>query len=139
MNEDDSLRQVIANYHKYVSEGDIQGYMALFNKDAVWMPPNAQDRSGKPEIFKAESGAFAAFKFDFVMTPLEVRTLSDQWAIVSCNSQGTMAPRIGGAGIEFHYRVFFLLEKQVNGNWLIARQIWNQKPGENSPITGGPW
>jgi len=31
--------------------------MSLFKDDVVWMPPNAQDRFGKTEVFKAEAGA----------------------------------------------------------------------------------
>jgi len=139
MNEDPSLRQVISYYQRYVSVGYINGYMSLFKDDVVWMPPNAQDRFGKAEVFKAEAGAFDKFNFRFEMAPTEVRRFSDMWTMVLCSSQGVMTPRGGGDGIEFRYRVLFLIEKQPDGRWLIARQIWNQKSGESVPKSGGPW
>jgi ketosteroid isomerase-like protein len=103
------------------------------------MPPNAQDRVGKSEVYKAEEGAFSKYKFDFEMIPTEVRQLSDTWGIVLCTSQGKMIPIGGGGGIDFRYRVVFLMEKELDGRWLIARQIWNQKPGESTTKTNGPW
>ena len=139
MNEERSLKQVISDYQKYVSAGDIHGYTNLFKEDVVWMPPNAPDRLGKAEVFKAEAGAFDKFNFRFEMTPTEVRQFNNNWAMLLCSSQGVMTPRVGGDGIKFQYRVLFLMEKQQDGRWLIARQIWNQKPGENTPKSGGPW
>jgi uncharacterized protein (TIGR02246 family) len=139
MNEERSLKQVVSDYQKHVSAGDIQRYVDMFKEDVVWMPPNANDRTGKSEVYKAEAAAFANFNFRFEMVPIEIRQLSDAWAMLLCSSQGVMTPRSGGDGVEFRYRVLFLVEKQPDGRWLIARQIWNQKPGENTPKSGGPW
>jgi uncharacterized protein (TIGR02246 family) len=139
MNVEQSLRHVISDYQRFVSAGDIQGYMNLFKDDVIWMPPNAQDRLCKSEVFKAESAAFSKFKFNFEMTPIEIRQLSDTWGMILCSSQGVMPPVGGGEGTKFHYRAMFITEKQSDGRWLIARQIWNQKPGEDTTPSGWPW
>ncbi len=139
MNEEQSLKQVMLDYQRYVSAGDIQGYTNLFKDDVIWMPPNAQDRSGKSEVFKAEAGAFSKFKFVFEMVPIEILQLSDTWGIILCSSKGVMTPKSGGEATNFRYRVLFLTEKQPDGRWLIARQIWNQKPEEGITASGGPW
>jgi uncharacterized protein (TIGR02246 family) len=139
MNEEQLLEQVVENYQRYVSNGDIQGYMGLFCENVVWMPPGAIDRGGKSEVLKAESGAFAKFKFDFTMTPIEVKLLSDNCGMVICSSQGKMTPLGGGEDVNFLYRVFILMKKQPDGGWLISRQIWNQKPLEGESKAGNPW
>jgi uncharacterized protein (TIGR02246 family) len=139
MSEEQSLHQVMVDYQRCVSAGDIQGYISLFKDDVLWMPPNAQERRGKSDVFQAEAGAFSKYKFVFEMNPIEIRQLSDEWGMVLCSSQGIMTPAGGGEGTEFLYRVLFLVERQPDGRWLIARQIWNQKPAEGTAKSAGPW
>jgi uncharacterized protein (TIGR02246 family) len=139
MNEEQALRQIITDYQKYVSEGDIQGYTNLLKDDVVWMPPDAEDRLSKSEVFKAEAGAFSKFRFSFEMVPTEIHQFSDTWGMILCSSKGVMTPKSGGKVTNFHYRVLFLTEKQPDDRWLIARQIWNRKPGESTIASRGPW
>jgi ketosteroid isomerase-like protein len=92
MNDEQSLRRVITDYQRYVSAGDIEGYTNLFKDDVIWMPPNAQDRLGKSEVFKAEAGAFSKFKFSFEMVPIEM-PIKQTWAMILVPAKGRCLKR----------------------------------------------
>jgi uncharacterized protein (TIGR02246 family) len=139
MNEEGALRQVIAEYQQFVNAGDAQGYTTLFTDDVVWMPPNALDRIGRSEILDAQLGAFSKFKFKVELTPTEVRALSKEWGLVLCTVRAVLSPRGEGHVVEMRLRELFLLARQTDGRWLIARQIWNQKPKEDVPRTASVW
>ena len=130
MDDDKALRELIRDYQKSINTGDAQKYSALYTDDAIWMPPNAPDRIGRAEILKMQSAIFAKFATHTELTPTEVRLLSDQWGLVLCSSRGTMTPRGGGNAVEFAFSIVFLTARQPDGSWLVARQIWNQKPKE---------
>ena len=134
-----ALRQVIVEYQKYVNAGDAQGYASLFAEDVIWMPPNALDRIGKSEVFKAEAAAFSKFKFNVELTPTEVRALSEEWGMVLCSVRGVLTPRGEGDIVQILFRIVFVLARQPDSSWRIFRQIWNNKPQEGAPKTGGPW
>jgi uncharacterized protein (TIGR02246 family) len=139
MDEERALKQVIVDYQQFVNAGDAQGYTTLFTDDVVWMPPNAPDRQGKSEVFDAQVAAFSKFKFTVALTPTEVRVLSKEWGLVLCSVRGVLTPREEGDVVEFRFRGVFVMERQPDGRWLIARQIWNQKPMEGAPKLGGVW
>jgi uncharacterized protein (TIGR02246 family) len=139
MDQESALRQVIADYQHFVNAGNGQGYTTLFTDDVVWMPPNSPDREGGSEILDAQVAAFSKFKFNVELTPTEVRALSEDWGLVLCTVRAVLTPRSEGDVVEMRLRGVFVMAKQPDGRWLIARQIWNQKPQEDMPGTGRVW
>ena len=133
------LRKVIVQYQTYVNAGDAHGYVSLLSDDVVWMPPNGPDRIGKPDVLKAQSVAFSKFKFNVEVTPTEVRKLNDKWGLVVCSIRGTLTPLGEKETIRILFRTIFLMVRQPDGIWRIARQIWNNKLQEGWTKTGGPW
>jgi uncharacterized protein (TIGR02246 family) len=130
MDDDEALRELIRDYQKFINTGDTQKYSALYTDDAIWMPPNSPNRIGRTEIFKTQSATFTKFTTNTELTPTEVRLLSDQWGLVLCSSRGRVTPRGEGNTVEFAYSIVFLMARQPNRSWLIAYQMWNQKPKE---------
>jgi uncharacterized protein (TIGR02246 family) len=130
MDDDKALRELIRDYQKFINTGDAQKYSALYTDDAIWMPPNSPDRIGRAEILKTQSATFAKFTTNTELTPTEVRLLSDQWGLVLCSSRGKVTPRGEGNAVEFAYSIVFLMARQPDRSWLIACQMWNQKPKE---------
>ena len=139
MDEERALRQLIADYQHFVNAGDAQGYTTLFTEDVLWMPPNARDREGKSEILDAQTVAFSKFKFQVELTPTEVRVLSQDWGLVICSVRGVLTPRSEGETADLRFRGLFVMAKQPDGRWRIARQIWNHKPKKQAPKPGGVW
>ena len=133
------LRQVIVDYQRNINAGDAQGYVSLFTDDVVWMPPNAPDRVGKSEVFKAQSTAFSKFRFNIELVPTEVRQLSKDWGLVVCSVRGVLIPRGEGEVVQILFRAVFVMARQPDDLWRIAHQMWNNKPQENAPKTDGPW
>ncbi len=93
MDEERALRQVITDYQQFVNAGDAQGYTTLFTDDVVWMPPNAPDRTGKPEVLSAQTATFSQFTLNVELTPTEVRVLGAGWGLVLCSVRAILTPR----------------------------------------------
>ena len=136
MDEAKVLMEVITTYQIHVNAGDAYGYVSLFTDDVVWMPPNAPDRTSKEELLQAQLSFFDRFDFSVELTPTEARVLSDGWGFVLCSVRGELTPEDGGDPAQVKFRDVFIMKKQTDGQWKIARQMWNNKPVEGVTSDG---
>lgn len=123
-----NLKAVIAEYQKCVNTGDAMGYASLFTDDVVWMPPNAPDRIGRQAVLDAQSANFEKFSFSLKLTPSETHVIADDWGYVIGSVRGTLTPKAGGDVVDILFSAIFVMNRQADGNWRIARQMWNNKP-----------
>lgn len=119
---------IIDEYGEYVNNHDAEGYVSLYTEDVLWAPPNGPDQTDAEGIQSAVQRLFDTFEFDVEPETDEVMILGDTAYVVG-SLIGVLTPRAGGDPMNIHFRAIWILRNE-DGQWRIARQIWNNKPVE---------
>jgi uncharacterized protein (TIGR02246 family) len=113
-----------------LNAGDADAWVACFAADAVQMPPNYSANVGAETIRGWSGGMLAAFHAEFSLSPEEVQPAGADWAFERGTYTITLTPRAGGDPIRDVGKYITLYQRQANGAWLMARDIWNS----NNPL-----
>ena len=118
------IEEVIHNYGRAMNSSDLEGVIALYAKDAVFMPSGHPTAVGHKQIR-------SAYDQEFKMIDLNVAIVIDEivqhgkFAFVRSRSDGKLTLLRSNKIISTDkYRAFFALEK-TEGQWRIARFMFN--------------
>jgi len=119
---------IIDDYGEYVNNHDAESYVTLYTEDVLWAPPNGPDQTDAEGIQAAVQRLFDTFEFDVEPETDEVEVLGDTAYVVG-SLIGVLTPHDGGDPMNIHFRAIWILRNE-DGEWKIARQVWNNKPVE---------
>ena len=123
--EDEAVKDIILEALDVIRSDDFDRYFDLFTEDAVWMMP-----SSFKDVDQDEARSFyrltRKFKFD-QETAVDEVVVSDDWAYVRVSFEGYLLSKVddGSLPLRSVSRHIWILKKQVDGSWKIARDIWN--------------
>lgn len=117
-------------YASAVNASDSAAYSRLFAQDAIRMPPGRELEYGREQVRAGEQADYDRFKLEVRSTPGDVQQLSDDAIYAIAHIEGTGTGHRDGAESSFRATKTWLLRREENGEWLIARQMWNLKPIE---------
>jgi len=105
-------------WEKAYNAGDAAGVAALYGKDAVVMPPNAEPASGSAAIRTffdgdVKSGAKMALTVDDISGFGESAVETGKWVATSAD------------GKHLDHGKYVTVYKKADGGWKIYRDIWN--------------
>ena len=123
--DDRAVKDLILEALDVIGSDDFDRYFDLFTDDAVWMMP-----SSFKDVHQDEARSFYRFtrKFKFDQeTVVDEVVVSEDWAYVRLNFEGYLRPKIDDSAppLRSASRHIWILKKQVDGAWKIARDIWN--------------
>jgi uncharacterized protein (TIGR02246 family) len=105
--------------------------VGVFSEDAVQMPPNTPANVGR-EMIRAWSKAFLdPLRAEFAHEVGEIRVAGD-WAFERGTYRIRVTPKAGGESFQDTGKYITIYQKQPDGAWLLARDIWNS----NHPTPG---
>lgn len=107
-------------------ERDWETFSGLFTEDGMWMPPNRLPLVGK-EAWWSMIGPFWPYKPVEVSTETEEIILLGDWAIERHNELAVFNLEDGKTRTS-RYKGIHILQRQPDGDWKIARYIWNANP-----------
>ena len=129
MSEADQVQKTICqSYMKTVNASDAVAYSKLFTTDVIWMQPGTPIRHGRDEIVADFGGVLETYKVDIEMTPGDTIQISEGWIYGISHVDGVATEKASGSKSQFKFTVAQLIQKQESGEWLVKRQIWNNKP-----------
>jgi uncharacterized protein (TIGR02246 family) len=129
MSEADQVQKSICqSYAKTVNASDAVAYSKLFTTDIIWMQPGTPIRHGRDEIVADFGGALETYKVDIEMTPGDTIQIAEGWIYGISHVDGVLTEKADGSKSHFKFTVTQLLQRQASGEWLIRRQMWNNKP-----------
>lgn len=108
-----------------VAAGNIDGYLAAYEDEAVWMPPQAEAIVGK---------AVAAQRLQGVLDEVSVETegmvdeeivMSPDWVLIRGRYLLTVTPKDGSGPQEAVGSSLTIWHRQEDGSFKIAYDIWN--------------
>ncbi len=121
-------KTICQSYMKTVNASDAVAYSKLFTTDVIWMQPGAPIRHGRDEIVADFGGTLETYKVDIEMTPGDTIQISEGWIYGVSHVDGVSTEKASGSKSQFRFTVAQLIQKQESGEWLVKRQMWNNKP-----------
>ncbi len=123
--EDEAVKSLILEALDVIRSDDFDRYFDLFTDDAVWMMPSNFD-----DVHQTKARSFYRFtrKFKFDQeTSVDEVVVSDDWAYVRLSFNGYLRPKMedGSPPLRSVSRHIWILQRQPDGAWKIARDIWN--------------
>jgi len=121
----DGVRLLVLRALEIIRSDNFDEYFDLFTDDAVWMMP-----SSYKDVNKDHARTFYRFtdKFRFEQeSVIEELVISDDWAFVRLSFDGYLRPKVedGSPPLRSVSRHIWILKRQNDGSWKIARDIWN--------------
>ena len=120
----EAINQLPATFAAALNAGDLDGIMAGFTDDAVRMPPNAPAIIGKESIRSLMQTNLEQNTYQLDNPPEEVQVSGD-WAFARGTYTVTVTPKAGGESIQREGKYLVIFQKQPDGSWKAARDIWN--------------
>ena len=124
-NDMQQIKNVILAYNKAMNTSSVDGVLALYTEDGVFMPSRLPTAMGRDQI------RAAAYAHEFNVIDLEVSIVFDEIvqhkdiAFVRTRSKGHLTLLAKNQKISTEkYRAFFVLQK-IKGEWKIARFMFN--------------
>ncbi len=121
------IKRVMSSYFEALNASNVERVVALYAQDSVFMPPNTRSIVGINAVRSAYTGSFKNIDLDVEFMIDEIVQLSPTWAFVRTGSNGTITSLATGAkvGREVAGKELFVLQKQSDGNWKIARYAFS--------------
>ena len=111
---------------------DWDRFAAFFTEDAIWMPDGILPLTGKAEWWSLVEPFWTStkvVKMDLVSDEIIVM---EDWAFERHTETTVSAPTAAdGEPSTNHYKGVWLLRRQADGSWKIARYIWHWYPAPN--------
>jgi ketosteroid isomerase-like protein len=108
-----------------IMAGDTESYVALIADDAVLMPPNAPPVIGKDAIRSWNQVMSQRFRMQAYKPLNDEVILAGKWAFRRATADWTLVPVAGGEPMHDSGKFIIIYERQANGSWRVARDIWN--------------
>ncbi len=105
---------------------DWEGFASFFTDDGVWMPSGKLPLIGKEAWWSWIGGGWDRGTIDKMDLSHDEIVVAGDWAFER-HSESTVSTR-GGETRERHYKGVWILRRQADGSWKIARYIWNRNP-----------
>ncbi len=110
--------------------GDIDALLALRTDDVVQYPPEAPIARGKQALEEFYRGLFTQFSVFGSFDGTAEIVVDGGWAFFISGYTLRISPKAGGDPVEEQGKIILICEKQPDGSWLWAHEIWNR----NSPL-----
>ncbi len=118
-------------YQAAFSSNDASAAGAYFIESAVSMPPNKEALVGRQAITDDMVAMFEGMSAELTISSEEVEVAGD-WAFDRGTFTMKMTPKGDGEPMEDKGKYIVILQRQMDGSWKLAREIWNS----DNPLPG---
>jgi len=120
----EQIRELIRKSTEANNRGDVDGWVDLFDDNAVYMTNGMPEISTKEGLEEVARSGFTSGKTDIVMTPDEIEVLGD-WAFARSQIKGIYTPNNDDTPLPIDMKQIAIYRRQADGSWKIARLIGN--------------
>lgn len=119
------IEALLDQYETALNASDTDAVTKIYALDGVFMPQHAMPQVGVDAIRAAYDGVFAAIDLEIAFIVDELVLISDDWAFARTRSEGTTVIKANGAEVPENNQEVFLLQRQTDMSWKIARYIFS--------------
>ena len=123
--DETAISDVLMAYEEALNAGDVPSIMRLYAEDGVFMPQHSPSQVGADAVQAAYEGVFSAISLDVAFDVVEIVLTAPDWAFARTNSVGTVTVQANGAELSEANQELFILHKQPDGAWKIARYAFS--------------
>lgn len=120
-----AIDKVRLKFNAAFNEGNAKAMDQLIDLKGVWLPPGKPSIVGKDNIVAHYANYFAGVRSKFELKPGDIQ-LGDGWAFMNGDFTRADTPKAGGTAKQASGHYLWVLKKQPDGTWKIARDIWNE-------------
>ena len=124
MEEKNAIEATLRNYEAVLNASDVDGVLALYAEDGVFMPTEAPTAAGKEQVRAAYEHVFGTIKLDIAFSIDEI-VQSGDFAFARTLSRGEVTVLAEGVTLPEENRELFVLKK-TGDDWKIARYMFNK-------------
>ena len=122
--EKNAIEATLKNYEAVLNASDVDGILALYAEDGVFMPTEAPTAAGKEQVRAAYEHVFGIIKLDIAFSVDEI-VQSGDFAFARTVSRGEVTILAEGVTLPEENRELFVLKK-TGDDWKIARYMFNK-------------
>jgi uncharacterized protein (TIGR02246 family) len=119
-----AVEKTLNNYFSSLNESDVKTAVGSYTTDGVFMAAGSPTAIGTAQLVTAYENLFKAIQLT-VKVKIDEVIIKDDTSFVRTHSNGTTLLHATRETIPAENREFFLLRKE-QGEWKIARYIFNQ-------------
>jgi ketosteroid isomerase-like protein len=108
-----------------IASGDIEGYLAAYDDQAVWIPPLVEQIAGKAAARQRLAGALKDVRIEITALPEEYVAMSSDWVLERGRYATMRTPAVGGEPEQVVGSYVAVWRRQTDGAFRIAYDIWN--------------
>lgn len=120
MTDEDAIRTLIADWHRFSAAGDLQNVLRLMSDDVVFLTAGREPMIGRRTFEQLSAGMQGQVRFESSCEIEEVRVVGSL-AYTRTFLKVTTFPSSGAAPTRRSGRTLSILEKQPDGSWLMTR------------------
>lgn len=127
-----AMKEKINQYAVTCNAGDFDRWISSWTDNGIQMPPDTPTRIGKEQIRAGMKPLFDQFILKIAITNNEARVSGDLGFLRGTYTL-SMVPKAGGDTIKVDGKYLTVFERQADGSWKIARDIFNSNVPPTSP------
>ena len=126
-----AIKIVIEQAAEAWKAGDLNTFAGLFTDDSIWMSPGVAPLRGK-DAWRAwlEPGWNDVTVVDLSSSSEEIVVIDD-WAFQRHINGWVEIDEVGGETTQYYFKGIWILRRQEDGAWKIARYIFNENVPPN--------
>lgn len=117
----------------FVSTSNVDSLVTVYTSDVTFMAPNEPAVQGQDALRKWGEATFGQITMTGRYTSSEV-SVSGDWAVDRYTATLTATPKAGGSAIEEKIKGVHIMNRQPDGTWRIAQDVWNS----DAPLPSSP-
>jgi ketosteroid isomerase-like protein len=125
------LQQVVATTDEEAAamrDGDAAGYFAVLTDDALFLPPDQPEKQSA-ELREWLRDFLERFRVEWLEYVHEESVIVGDLAYHRYSYRRRVTPKAGGQPTVSSGKGLHVLQRQQDGSWKIARNLWNASPG----------
>jgi ketosteroid isomerase-like protein len=125
-----SIRNVIKMELATVEEGDADGFFSILTEDAIFLPPDDTVKQGD-QLRRWMREFLEAYTIKTISYREEELVISADFAFERYSLLWSVTPRAGGESNLANLKGIHVLQRDSDGQWKIAHEIWNANPSQS--------
>ncbi len=105
---------------------DLDATVGFYTDDTIWMGPDVAPIRGKDALRAWLEPEWNDFTIVELSMPSEEIVVIDDWAFQRHINGWVEIDKVGGETTQYYFKGIWILRRQEDGSWKIARYIWNE-------------
>ena len=119
-----AIKALFTHNASVINSGDLDGWIAQFTEDAIFMPPNSVVLKGKEAGREFARPWYERSNIEFEISVDEIE-VHGNWAFARWSFVGRYTPKVGGDTTQDNGKEIWILRRQPEGSWKCSHIIYN--------------